>query len=81
MTKRTIDIHKFKKEEAKKYIYEQINEVYKEGGGTLEVVHGFNNGTVLQDWIRNSKELSNYKYVKDVTYTTSGRTLIAVIIV
>ena len=52
-----LDVHGFKRLEAKEYIYSKIKECLKNNIYTIRVIHGFNNGTVIKDWLKNSQDI------------------------
>lgn len=52
-----VDVHGFKRLEAKKYIYSKIKDCLKNNIYTIRVIHGFNNGTVIKDWLNNSQDI------------------------
>lgn len=52
-----IDVHGYTRAKASEIIKEKIKECFKNKITTLNVIHGSNNGTVIRDWLRNSKTL------------------------
>lgn len=62
----TIDLHGFKRLEAKRYLYDEINKYKKSGVKTFKVIHGFNNGSVIKDWLKSSKDLKDDFNLKEI---------------
>ena len=52
-----IDLHSFTLKEAKEIINLKIKECYRNNDYTLTIIHGFNNGTKIKDYLKNSKKL------------------------
>ncbi len=77
-TIRVIDLHNFKRLEAKEHLYEEIRKFNKKGIKTYKIIHGFNSGTVIRDWVRNSKDLKLELNVREIIDdpTNSGATYI-----
>ncbi len=59
----TVDLHNFNRKDAKEYLISKIEEAYKNKDYFIEVIHGFNNGTAIRDYIRNSKQLMDTGYI------------------
>lgn len=47
-----IDVHNMLFKTAKNYIIESINKCYRNNIGVLRVIHGYNNGTKIKDWLK-----------------------------
>lgn len=74
-----IDVHGMLRQNAKKYILESIDRCYKNGDTTLKVIHGFNHGTAIRDWLRGSKTLGdNVLEVTPFMLEESGTTIIKI---
>lgn len=73
-----IDVHGLKRLEAKEFIYQELKKCIKNHIYTIRIIHGFNNGTVIKDWLINSKDLLNDFNISKVESDpiNSGATLI-----
>ncbi len=54
-----LDVHGYTRKQASQIIKDAIKQCYKNNDTTLIVIHGSNNGTVIRDWLRNSKTLGD----------------------
>ena len=61
-----IDLHNFNRKDAKEYLIDKIKESYNNKDYYVKVIHGFNNGTAIKDYIRNSKELIESGYISKI---------------
>ncbi|MGM9972053.1 MAG: Smr/MutS family protein [Anaeroplasmataceae bacterium] len=51
----TINTHDMFFKEAKELILQSIETCYKQGDGILEIIHGYNRGSRIKDWIKGAK--------------------------
>jgi len=61
-----IDLHGFTRKEAKEYLYEELTKNIKKGIKTFKIIHGFNNGSVIKDWLKSSKDLKETFNVREI---------------
>ena len=61
-----LDLHSFTLKEAKEIIKKEIINCYNNNINTLEIIHGYNNGTSIKNYLKNSKELRSLKEVKEI---------------
>ena len=73
-----LDLHSFTLKEAKEIIKKEIINCYNNNINTLEIIHGYNNGTSIKNYLKNSKELRSLKEVKDIipSLLNSGKSII-----
>ncbi len=73
-----IDLHGFKRKEAKEYLYQKMFEAQKQNIKSFKIIHGYNNGTIIKNWLKSSKELKEKFNVKEIfdDPTNSGSTYI-----
>ena len=71
-----VDVHYLTRLEAKQQIIDTIINCYKANIRVVKVIHGFNNGTSIRDWLRNSKDILNMDEVKEIISIHPGETLI-----
>lgn len=71
-----IDVHGLELEDAKKYITNTVKELYKSKGLKLIVVHGYNHGTKIKDWLRSTSSLNKYVNSISPSLDNSGETII-----
>ena len=73
-----LDLHSFTLKEAKEIIKKEIINCYNNNINTLEIIHGFNNGTSIKNYLKNSKELRSLKEVKEIipSLLNSGKSII-----
>ncbi len=50
-----IDTHNMNFKEAKEYILSCIERCYNKKDGRLTIIHGYNHGTRIKEWINNAK--------------------------
>ena len=84
MTSKTVDIHGYSLDQAEDYLVGEILECNVKSYNSLEVIHGFNQGTALRDLIRFKLPRFNLNYFKSekiqikVEWFEKGRTMIHV---
>ncbi len=61
-----IDLHGYTAKNARAYLIEEIEKYRQQGINTVKVIHGFNRGTKIKDWLKNSKNIYITANVKDV---------------
>ena len=74
-----IDLHSLSLKEAKEIINKNIKYCYKNNIYTLEIIHGFNNGSKIKNYLINSKSLrENNPEIKQILpdLTNSGKSII-----
>ena len=73
-----LDLHSFTLKEAKEIIKKEIINCYNNNINTLEIIHGYNNGTSIKNYLKNSKELRLLKEVKEIipSLLNSGKSII-----
>lgn len=73
-----LDLHSFPLKEAKEIIKKEIINCYNNNINTLEIIHGYNNGTSIKNYLKNSKELRSLKEVKEIipSLLNSGKSII-----
>lgn len=73
-----LDLHSFTLKEAKEIIKKEIISCYNNNINTLEIIHGYNNGTSIKNYLKNSKELRLLKEVKEIipSLLNSGKSII-----
>ena len=73
-----LDLHSFTLKEAKEIIKKEIINCYNNNINTLEIIHGYNNGTSIKNFLKNSKELRSLKEVKEIipSLLNSGKSII-----
>ena len=73
-----LDLHSFTLKEAKEIIKKEIINCYNNNINTLEIIHGYNNGTNIKNYLKNSKELRSLKEVKEIipSLLNSGKSII-----
>ena len=73
-----LDLHSFTLKEAKEQIKKTIAYCYNNNINSIEIIHGFNNGQQIKNYLKNSKELRNLKEVKDIfpSLLNSGKSII-----
>lgn len=74
-----IDLHSFNLKDAKEVIIKNIEYCIKNNISTLTIIHGFNNGTKIKNFLQNSKSLKqNYQEIKEIQsdLLNSGKTTI-----
>ena len=73
-----LDLHSFTLKEAKEIIKKEIINCYNNNINTLEIIHGYNNGTSIKNYLNNSKELRSLKEVKEIipSLLNSGKSII-----
>jgi DNA-nicking Smr family endonuclease len=73
-----LDLHSFTLKEAKEIIKKEIINCYNNNINTLEIIHGYNNGTSIKNYLKNSKELRSLKEVKEIipSLLNSGKSII-----
>ena len=73
-----LDLHSFTLKEAKEIIKREIINCYNNNINTLEIIHGYNNGTSIKNYLKNSKELRSLKEVKEIipSLLNSGKSII-----
>ena len=71
-----IDTHNMKFQEAKEYILTQAEQCYKQKILSLRVIHGYNNGTKIRDWIRNTERLNKIVNRVEPDLLNSGATIL-----
>ena len=73
-----LDLHSFTLKEAKEKIKKEIINCYNNNINTLEIIHGYNNGTSIKNYLKNSKELRSLKEVKEIipSLLNSGKSII-----
>lgn len=73
-----LDLHSFTLKEAKEIIKKEIINCYNNNINTLEIIHGYNNGTSIKNYLKNSKELRTLKEVKEIipSLLNSGKSII-----
>lgn len=71
-----IDTHGLSLKEAKELIIIEIERAYKQNQDRVEVIHGYNNGDKIKNYLKNTKNLS--PLVKQIVpdFINSGKTLI-----
>ena len=84
MKRKRIDLHDHSLDDADDYLMGEILEAGIEIHCSLEIIHGFNRGTVLQKFIRHEFPKKYFKYLKsnkieiEVEWFEKGRTIIHV---
>ena len=73
-----LDLHSFTLKEAKEIIKKEFINCYNNNINTLEIIHGYNNGTSIKNYLKNSKELRSLKEVKEIipSLLNSGKSII-----
>lgn len=74
-----IDLHNFTLKDAKEIINKNIEYCIKNNIYNLEIIHGFNNGSKIKNYLKNSKTLRNtYPDIKEIIsdLLNSGKTTI-----
>lgn len=73
-----IDLHGYSPKDARMRLLEEIEKYRKQGVHTIKVIHGFNHGTKIKDWLKSSKSIYSAGNVKDVfdDPTNSGVTYV-----
>ena len=73
-----LDLHSFTLKEAKEIKKKEIINCYNNNINTLEIIHGYNNGTSIKNYLKNSKELRSLKEVKEIipSLLNSGKSII-----
>lgn len=73
-----LDLHSFSFLEAKEKIKKEIIYCYNNNINSLEIIHGYNNGTKIKNYLKNSKELRDLKEVKEIipSLLNSGKSII-----
>lgn len=73
-----LDLHSFTLKEAIEIIKKEIINCYNNNINTLEIIHGYNNGTSIKNYLKNSKELRSLKEVKEIipSLLNSGKSII-----
>jgi len=74
-----IDLHNFTLKDAKEIINKNIEYCIKNNIYNLEIIHGFNNGSKIKNYLKNSKTLRNtYPNIKEIIpdLLNSGKTTI-----
>ena len=74
-----IDLHNFTLKDAKEIINKNIEYCIKNNIYNLEIIHGFNNGSKIKNYLKNSKTLRNtYADIKEIIpdLLNSGKTII-----
>ena len=73
-----LDLHSFTFKEAKEIIKKENINCYNNNINTLEIIHGYNNGTSIKNYLKNSKELRSLKEVKEIipSLLNSGKSII-----
>ena len=73
-----LDLHSFTLKDAKEIIKKEIINCYNNSINTLEIIHGYNNGTSIKNYLKNSKELRSLKEVKEIipSLLNSGKSII-----
>lgn len=73
-----LDLHSFTLKEAKEIIKKEIINCYNNNINTLEIIHGYNSGTSIKNYLKNSKELRSLKEVKEIipSLLNSGKSII-----
>ena len=73
-----LDLHSFSFLEAKEKIKKEILNCYNKNINSLEIIHGYNSGTKIKEYLNNSKELRSMKEVKEIrpSLLNSGKTII-----
>lgn len=73
-----LDLHSFTLKEASELIKKEIINCYNNNINTLEIIHGYNNGTSIKNYLKNSKELRSLKEVKEIipSLLNSGKSII-----
>ena len=62
-----IDLHSISLKSAKEIIIKNIEYCINNNISTLEIIHGFNSGTKIKNFLQNSKSLKeNYKEIKEI---------------
>ena len=61
---RVLDVHGMIFKEATIYIKEEIKKAHSKKETVIKVIHGYNNGSKIKDWLKNSKTLG--EEVKEV---------------
>ena len=74
-----IDLHNISLKEAKEIINNNIIYCIKNKINILEIIHGFNNGSKIKTYLKNSKTLKeNFPEIKEILpdLLNSGKTII-----
>lgn len=74
-----IDLHSFSLKEAKEIIIKNINYCIKNNISTLEIIHGYNNGSKIKNYLKTSQSLiNNYPEIKEIIpdLINSGKSII-----
>lgn len=73
-----LDLHSFTLKEVKEIIKKEIINCYNNNINTLEIIHGYNNGTSIKNYLKNSKELRSLKEVREIipSLLNSGKSII-----
>ena len=74
-----LDLHSFTLKEAKEQIKKTITYCYNNNINSIEIIHGFNNGQQIKNYLKNSKTLRNtYPDIKEIIpdLLNSGKTII-----
>lgn len=74
-----IDLHSISLKDAKNIIDTNIEFCIKNNISTLEIIHGFNNGSKIKNYLNNSKSLKEkYPEIKDIqsNLINNGKTTI-----
>ncbi len=72
----SIDVHGLTRVKAREEIIEFIKICYKNKITLIKVIHGFNNGSVIKDWLRSSNDILNMIEVKNIYNMLPGETII-----
>lgn len=71
-----LDVHNLTLKEAQTEIKTEINRSYQVKNLEIRVIHGFNNGTKIKEWLRNSQTLGKNVLSVNPDLTNSGATVI-----
>ena len=74
-----IDLHSCPLQKAKEIIDKNIEYCIKNNINTLEIIHGYNNGTKIKDYLKNSNSLrKKYPEIKEIIpdLLNSGKSII-----
>ena len=61
-----IDVHGFKRLEARDYIYQELIKYRKKKIYTIKVIHGWNNGRVIKDWLISSESIKKDLNIREI---------------
>lgn len=71
-----IDLHGFTLKDAKEYLLDEIKKAYDKKVLSIRIIHGFNNGDKIKQFIRNTSMFEKYITKIEPDILNSGATIV-----